>query len=94
VQFRRCEEAQPTKQSSSFFAVSGLLRFARYDSFLASLLLRLRRKTKKAPVGEPFNLIFAIYSVFKRNMSLGLTRGSTPVRVKKTRQNQIIEPRF
>ena len=32
------------------------------------------------------------WSVFKRSMSSGLARGWTPVRVKKTRQNKIMEP--
>ncbi|ABE63935.1 hypothetical protein Nham_3200 [Nitrobacter hamburgensis X14] len=37
------------------------------------------------------NLIL-LYSVFKRSMSSGLTRGRIPVRVKKTRQNRKLEP--
>jgi hypothetical protein len=49
-----------------------------------------RRHAIVARSCQPNLILF--YSVFKRSMSSGLTRGRIPVRVKKTRQNRKLEP--
>jgi hypothetical protein len=45
-------------------------------------------------VGDVPTHASGVYSVFKPSMSQALTWGWAPVRVKKTRQIKIIEPRF